>query len=61
MERVIAVSLGDVDVAYPLTLVAEEGIINDTQGGQDLVIFHMGGTSSALTVRLIFSCVPTGR
>jgi hypothetical protein len=53
MERVIAVSLGDVDVAYPLTLVAEEGVINDTQGGQDLVIFHMGGTSSALDAPVI--------
>lgn len=53
MERVIAVSLGDVDVAYPLTLVAEEGIINDTQGGQDLVIFHIGGTSSALDAPVI--------
>jgi hypothetical protein len=42
-----------VDVAYPLTLVAEEGIINDTQGGQDLVIFHMGGTSSALDAPVI--------
>jgi hypothetical protein len=48
MERVIAVSLGEVDVAYPLSLVFEAGTINDTQGGQDLAIFHVGGTASAL-------------
>jgi hypothetical protein len=54
MERVIAVSLDGLDVAYPLTAVAEAGVINDTQGGQDLVIFHVGGTSSALDAPIIF-------
>ena len=29
------------------------GVINDTQGGQDLVIFHVGGASSALDAPII--------
>lgn len=53
MERVVAVSLGDVDVAYPFGLLAEVGVINDHQAGQDLVIFHVGGTNSALDARMI--------
>lgn len=53
MERVITVSLGDVDAAYPLTLLFEEGVIHDMQGGQDLVIFHVGGTASALDSPII--------
>jgi len=53
MERVITVSLDEVDVAYPLSLLFEAGVINDTQGGQELVIFHMGGTSSALDAPVI--------
>ncbi len=49
-ERVVTISLADagVDVAYPLTILAEVGVINDQQGGQDLVVFHTSGTSSAL-------------
>ena len=38
----------EVDVAYPLSILSEVGVINDTQGGLDLVVFHTGGTSSAL-------------
>ena len=50
VERVVTVSLAEVavDVAYPLTVLAEAGVINDSQGGRNLVIFHTGGTSSAL-------------
>lgn len=55
MERVVTVSLAEaaVDVAYPLTILAEVGVINDSQGGQDLVVFHTGGTSSALGAGII--------
>ncbi len=55
VERVVTVSLADagVDVAYPLTLLSEESVINDTQGGQDLVVFHTDGTSSALGAGVI--------
>jgi len=53
MERVITVSLDDVDVAYTLLELVEAGVINDVQGGQDLVIFHVGGTASALDSAII--------
>lgn len=50
VERVVTVSLPDVglDIAYPLSILVEMGVINDMQGGQDLVVFHTDGTSSAL-------------
>jgi hypothetical protein len=48
MERVVAVSLGEVDVAYPYGVLSQEGVIHDRQGGRDLVVFHAFGTSSAL-------------
>lgn len=53
MERVVAVNLGQVDVAYPLSTLADLGVIHDTQAGQDLVVFHTPGTSSALGARVI--------
>lgn len=50
VERVVTVSLEEVsiDVAYPLTVLAEAGVINDRQGGINLVVFHSSGTNSAL-------------
>jgi hypothetical protein len=48
MERVVTVSFPDIDLAYPLPLLIEAGVINDTQGEHELVVFHMTGTSSAL-------------
>lgn len=53
MERVVTVDLGKADVAYPLSLLSELGVINDTQAGRDLVVFHVPGTSSALGARNI--------
>lgn len=60
MERVIAVSFDETDVAYPLKLLADEGVINDTQDGRDLVLFHMGGTASALDKPLILMGTDVG-
>jgi hypothetical protein len=48
MERVVTVSLDKVDAAYPLSVLSERGVINDSQGGNDLVVFYTDGTSSAL-------------
>jgi hypothetical protein len=48
MERVVSVELGEVDVAYPLSILSEAGVIHDSQAGRDLVVFHTPGTSSAL-------------
>jgi len=52
-ERVVTVAINDVDVAYPLSILSEVGVIADTQGGQDLVVFHKGGTASGLGARVI--------
>ena len=48
MERVVTVALDGVDVAYPLSVLSELGVINDRQSGGDLVVFWAAGTSSAL-------------
>jgi hypothetical protein len=48
MMRVVAVSVNGVAVAYPYNLLAEVGVINDTQGGQALAVFHALGVNSAL-------------
>ena len=48
MARVVTVSLKTVDIAYPLNILAERGIIHDVQDGRDLVVFHTSGTNSAL-------------
>ncbi len=49
-----------VDVAYPLDMLAEVGVINDTQVGRDLVVFHKPGTSSALGARVIANAEDVG-
>lgn len=58
MSRVVTVSLEDpsgetVDVAYPLGVLANVGVINDAQAGRDIVVFHAIGTSSALDTATI--------
>ncbi|MFQ5419948.1 MAG: DUF3179 domain-containing protein [Anaerolineae bacterium] len=53
MARVVTISFDDLDVAYPLDILIEAGIINDSPGGHDLVVFHTGGTTSALGARVI--------
>ncbi len=53
MTRVVTLSLDEIDVAYQVSDLAEAGVIHDTQGGQDLVLFHKAGTASALDSRAI--------
>ncbi len=60
MERVVTVSLDGVDVAYPLSILSEVGVIDDTQGGQDLAVFHKPGTSSALGAQVIAGAEDVG-
>jgi hypothetical protein len=62
VERVVTVSLDDVgvDVAYPLSALSEAGVINDVQGGRDLVVFHSDGTSSALGGQVIAQAEDVG-
>jgi hypothetical protein len=60
MERVVAVSVNGVDVAYPLSVLAEAGVLHDRQGGQELVVFHTPGTSSALGAAAIAAGTDVG-
>ena len=64
VERVVTVSLADdpllgieetLDIAYPLSVLAEAGVINDNQSGVELAVFHKGGASSALGAAAIAS------
>ncbi len=60
MERVVTVELNGTDVAYPLSVLAEQGVVHDTQAGQDLVVFFEPGTSSALGARYIAEAEDVG-
>lgn len=62
VERVVTISLDEVaiDIAYPLTVLAAAGVINDSQGGRDLVLFHTSGTSTALGAAAIAEGVDVG-
>jgi hypothetical protein len=53
MERVVSVELPELDVAYPYGVLRDVHVINDCQGDQDLVIFHVPGTASALGAAVI--------
>ena len=48
VERVIAVTINDVDVAFPLKVLQEEGVINYEVGERRIAVFHKFGTTSAL-------------
>ena len=48
VERVIAVTIDGVDVAFPLTVLQEEGAINYSVGERRIAVFHRFGTASAL-------------
>ena len=48
LEKVIAISLGNVDMAYPYRLTRERRVIHDEVGGQSIVILHDDGAVSAL-------------
>ncbi len=48
VDRVVAVTIGDEAKAYPYKVLAEENVVEDTVGGQDVVVFWKAGTTSAL-------------
>ena len=52
-ERVATVTVGEVDVAFPFSVLEEEKAVNYTVNGQDLVVFFKLGTTSALDQRSI--------
>lgn len=48
LERVIGIGKGDAAIAYPFSMLAKDGVINDIADSQRLVIFYQPGTLSAL-------------
>jgi hypothetical protein len=48
MERVVTVSAGTDDVAYPFLVLEKMGAVNDRVGGMPVVVLHLRGTASAL-------------
>lgn len=48
VARVLTVDLNGEAKAYPYDVLQAVGVVNDTVGGQDMVIFWMAGTASAL-------------
>lgn len=52
-ERVLAGLVGGEPVAYPFSVLADTGVVNDTVGGQDVVAFWQPGAASALDLSVI--------
>lgn len=48
MERVVAITLGKVDKAYPYRVLAKQQVVYDTVGSQKIVVLYNPGTASAL-------------
>ena len=48
MERVVTVELNGETVAYPFNKLTLAHVVNEVVGGTPLVVFHQGGTVSAL-------------
>lgn len=48
MERVVTVSLGAEDVAYPFSALEKVQVVNDTVGGTAIVVMYVKGVTSAL-------------
>ena len=42
MERVVAVTVGGQDIAYPLSYIAKKNVFSDSVNGLNFVIFHAG-------------------
>ena len=53
VERVVTISFEDIDIAYPLRVLSQVSVINDSPNGHDLVVFHTEGTASALNAEVI--------
>ncbi len=53
VERVVTVSLGGEDVAYPFSALEKVRVVNDTVGGQKIAVLFEKGVASALDGRSI--------
>ena len=57
MARVLTIDLNGEAVAYPYDVLSELNVVNDTVGGEEIVVFWAEGTASALDA----SQIPAGR
>lgn len=48
LERVVGVSSGGVEKAYPFSIISGVGVVNDVVAGTDVVVFWGGDTADAL-------------
>jgi hypothetical protein len=48
VARVLTIDLNDEAVAYPYDVLQEVNVVNDTVGGEDVVVFWQSGVASAL-------------
>ncbi len=48
MERVVTVSLGGEDVAYPFSVMDKVRVANDSVGGRTIIVLYAKGVTSAL-------------
>ena len=53
LERVVGVSSGGVEKAYPFSVIFGVGVVNDVVAGTDVVVFWGGDTADALDSSLI--------
>jgi hypothetical protein len=53
VARVVTVDLNGEAVAYPYTVLEQVGVVNDTVGGTELVVFWLPGTASALDAETV--------
>jgi hypothetical protein len=53
MARVLTVDLNGEAVAYPYQVLQEDGVINDSIAGEEVVVFWQAGTASALNAAII--------
>ena len=59
-ERVAAVTIGDVDIAFPFTKLRKQKVINHSVNGQELVVFFKPQTVSPLNRTSIIDSLPRG-
>ncbi len=52
-ERVLAGVVGDQPIAYPFLAISSVGAVNDTVGGEDVVVFWQSGATSAMNQAVI--------
>ena len=59
-ERVVAVTVGDEDMAFPFPVLREEMVVNYALGGRDIVVFFEPDTLSALGKPILSGADPVG-